>query len=90
MNFNAGELDLIEHCVSVALDQWTEEADEFEHQIKVADNVLRILHGVPRQDISHSCPDCGQPGEYRGHMECQYPTDDQNIEPLEDPMMSER
>ena len=36
------------------------------------------------------CPDCGEEGEDRGHMGCQYPSNDPNIEGLEDPMMYER
>lgn len=36
------------------------------------------------------CPDCGEPGEVRGHMECRFPTDDPNTEGLEDPMETER
>ena len=36
------------------------------------------------------CPDCGEEGEGRGHYGCQYPTNDPNIEGLEDPMMTER
>lgn len=30
-----------------------------------------------RGDGSH-CPDCGECGENRGHMECQYPSDDES------------
>ena len=26
---------------------------------------------------SKRCPDCGEPGEVRGHMTCQYPTTDE-------------
>jgi hypothetical protein len=36
------------------------------------------------------CPDCGEIGERRGHYGCQYPTNDPNIEGLEDPMERER
>lgn len=36
------------------------------------------------------CPDCGMPGEMRGHMECQYPQDIPDDSGLEDPMMIER
>jgi hypothetical protein len=36
------------------------------------------------------CPDCGEIGELRGHYGCQYPSNDPNIEGLEDPMQFER
>ena len=36
------------------------------------------------------CPDCGEEGETRGHYGCQYPSNDQNVEGLEDPMERER
>ena len=36
------------------------------------------------------CPDCGEIGVGRGHMGCQYPSDDPNIEGLKDPMEYER
>ncbi len=36
------------------------------------------------------CPDCGERGWKRGHFGCQYPSDDPNVEGLDDPMERER
>ena len=38
----------------------------------------------------NDCPDCGATNELRGHMGCLSPSDDPNIEGLEDPMEFER
>lgn len=52
----------------------------------------RLFHS--RRDATppgpSDCPDCGEIGSGRGHMGCQYPSDDPNIEGLEDPMEFER
>lgn len=41
-------------------------------------------------DSFDRCPDCGEEGEGRGHYGCQYPSNDPEIEGLDDPMMRER
>ena len=101
-HFTVDELDLIEAVCQSQMQIWIDSgsdplaesgygsvdgADTVEDATSMLERIVAKLHGVTQKK---SCPDCGEEGESRGHYGCQYPSDDPEIEGLEDPMERER
>jgi hypothetical protein len=56
---------------------------------EVVEATVDVVNDVEPPDTD-CCPDCGDPGEMRGHMECRSPQDIPDDSGLVDPMETER